>query len=383
MRKVSIKEMIRLEGIFTDKYYRLCELAQRYVVSLVHGIFRQTGMLQRLTDDYNTAEGLVSALELERQSIVSIRWMLDFLAMNGLLEKKSAGYKLILSPEIESATDIEKSMLELDSGISSFLNLTRKVFDQYPDFFRGRRGIDVVFLGNGIELWNDYFSDNNGLHRVCDHLGAECLIQWLDGRREQVLLELGAGCGSAASGFLKNLKYEGRHGLIKDYILSDISPTLLRMGLERAQAAARESAVSLERKKLDFDKEFSVQGIARNSIDVIYGVNSLHITKNILFTLRQILDSLKKGGMLLISESVRSPENRFLFQEGIFNILDGYRNVELEGEARPNAGFLSTDNWVGLFNAAGFDAIEVIDEAGTGGRRPPRRSVAAIKGIKP
>jgi SAM-dependent methyltransferase len=128
------------------------------------------------------------------------------------------------------------------------------------------------------------------------------------------------------------------------------------------------------------------QGIAENGIDVVYGVNTLHVAKNLVSALKNIYQVIKPGGAVILSEYCRPNQNYLLLQEFIFCLLDNYVEVELDDNLRPVPGFLDYPHWKLNLEAAGFKKVQAIFN--TDGNYPPdlRTKVniiaAVIKGEK-
>jgi SAM-dependent methyltransferase len=113
-------------------------------------------------------------------------------------------------------------------------------------------------------------------------------------------------------------------------------------------------------KKLDFDKSLVSQGIKAEEIDIVYGVNALHVAKNLTRALRNIYEVISPGGMLIICEYCRPNINYLLLQEFIFCLLDNYVEVDLDENLRPTPGFLDYAHWRANLEAAGFTNIEAV-----------------------
>jgi SAM-dependent methyltransferase len=94
----------------------------------------------------------------------------------------------------------------------------------------------------------------------------------------------------------------------------------------------------------------------------VYGVNVLHVAKDLLFSLRQAGNALAPDGLLLISECIRPCLNQPMYPELVFQILDSFTEVDTHPEFRPNYGFLTADHWRNAFKRAGFEHTEVKPE---------------------
>ena len=101
------------------------------------------------------------------------------------------------------------------------------------------------------------------------------------------------------------------------------------------------------------------QVIADDKFDLVYGVNVLHVAKDLLFSLGQARDALAHDGWLVIGECVRPSLNQPIYAELMFQILDSFTDVTTDSEIRPNPGFLTSDQWRRAFTRAGLERVEV------------------------
>jgi polyketide synthase PksL len=115
----------------------------------------------------------------------------------------------------------------------------------------------------------------------------------------------------------------------------------------------------LEWTTVDLDLPWSAQGIAPGEFDLVYAVNVMHISKNLLFSLNEARSALAAGGWLVIGECVRPYDNQPMYPELMFQILDSFSNVETDPEIRPNPGFLTAEQWRRAFVRAGFMRTEI------------------------
>ena len=92
---------------------------------------------------------------------------------------------------------------------------------------------------------------------------------------------------------------------------------------------------------------------------------------------------LEPGGQLIVSECIRPRPADTLYPEFIFNLLETFRSPRLHPVHRPNGGFLTPEQWMGVLESAGFrdlrmlpDVIRIRDEF-------PGFYVAAIGATRP
>jgi len=387
---LSLEEKRIISNIFTEKYYKVTFFnGVPYVSHLVLDLFNKTGILGLLKKTYISADEIIVKLNFVPKAKFALEWMLLFLNQHNFLKKiENNG---VPQYYYESRCNIEPQkfftkIVKLDEGIIPSCNLIEYVIRECPNFFKGlKSGFEIVFASNKMALWRDYFSNNNSGYRVYNSLGAFGVLKWFLQKNKIKLLELGGGMGSASSLLIDELKQKNMLCRIGEYIFSDISPLFLRLGnIAVMNHAPQDFQYTL--KKIDFNTPLVEQDIKENDIDIVYGVNALHIAKNLIKTSKEIYKVIKPGGLLIISESVRTNPTDTLIQEIIFNLLDDYSNVELEPCLRTTPGFLPYEQWRKIFKTAGFKNIEII--LNTDGLNFDNNSriypklAAVIKGVK-
>ena len=214
-----------------------------------------------------------------------------------------------------------------------------------------------------MKLWNDYFNNRFSGYAVFNICGAYCLLKWFAQKERGSILELGGGTGGAAVKVFSAFRKADILHTIDKYVFSDVSPLFLRVGNRAFTDLYPETDDKVELKTLDFNKPFSAQKIHPGSFDAIYAVNALHVSYDLLASLKEIYTTLKEKGILVISELVRMSEEDVLPQEIIFTLLDSYYNVKTDSLLRRNFGFLTPEAWKRHFTMAGFNNIEMITNA--------------------
>jgi SAM-dependent methyltransferase len=250
--------------------------------------------------------------------------------------------------------------IELDKKIIPSVKLMDYVISEYPNFFKGlKNGLEILFSGDKAILWNEYFSNDNSGYNVYNSFGTLGILKWAFKRNNIRFLEIGGGTGGASSALIDKLKEKNMLSAMAEYIFSDVSPIFLRIGNKAIMSRVADD-FNYSLKRLDFDKPIVEQGIKENEVDVVYGVNTLHVAKNLISSLKNIYRIIKPGGVIILSEYCRPNQNYLLLQEFIFCLLDNYVNVDLDNNLRPTPGFLDYEHWKRNLEAAGFKNIEAI-----------------------
>src|SRR6266542_3844389 len=134
---------------------------------------------------------------------------------------------------------------------------------------------------------------------------------------------------------------------------------------------------------LDMNLPFEKQGVAPRSASLVYAVNTLHVARDLHFTLREIFEVLAPGGRLVVSECIRTTPAQAIYVEFIFNLMETFRSPVLHPTYRPNGGFLTPEQWRGAMDAAGFVEIAVLPDITAMRARFPDFNVGAVGATRP
>jgi SAM-dependent methyltransferase len=354
-----------LASLFDASYIRLHLLYDEFIFRLVLRTVAETG-LERATREPGTAQEIATRTGLEApQALVPLDWMLRLLAARGLLEElRDGGAPRYRSLRPFPALDPGPVILEqkrLDASWMPAYTLAETVARDYPAFLRGQvTGEEVLFSPRRLRLWIDYFSNDNGLYVVNNRLGALAVEQWLP-RPGGAILELGGGLGSGALALLERLEAAGRLGEIAEYRFTEFVPAFLRRG-EQALRARLPELLRATFGILDMNRAFGDQGVLPGSVSVVYAVNTLHVARDLDFTLGEILRALEPSGRLVLSECVRSHARQPIESEFVFNLTETFRSPQLNPLYRPSGGFLTPGQWKGAMEAAGFVDIRFLPD---------------------
>lgn len=361
-------------------------LYDEFILGLVLKVIRETGLESAIREG-GSAEVIAAREGLAvGQAVVPLDWMLRLLAARGVVEELAgeAIHEFRARgplPAGDLAAVREEQAQHDPSWMPSYI-LAETVAQDYPAFLRGDvPGEDVLFSPRRLRLWIDYFSNQNGLYAVNNHVGAAAVEQWLppDGG---VVVELGGGLGSGTIAVLDRLAAAGRLGAIREYRFTELVPAFLRRG-EQALRAHRPEGVPLRFDTLDINRPFDAQGVAPSSVTAVYAVNTLHVAQDLEFTLGQVLRTLRPGGWVIISECVRPYPRQAIYTEFIFNLVQTFRSPRLHPGYRPNGGFLTPEQWKGAIESAGFADTRFVPDITRIRQEVPEFAIGAIGAIRP
>src|SRR5213079_109847 len=248
--------------------------------------------------------------------------------------------------------------LTIDPANAATLNLLDYAASAYPAMATGQQSGDHNMFGpQGVPLWLNYFHNENLTYSVNNWVAAAAAADRLSARPTLRVLEIGAGTGSATEILLRLLGERGLLPRLERYVVTE--PNAYFRRCSQRKMVAQHPNLPLEWASLDLDFPWSAQGVASGEFDLVYAVNVMHISRNLLFSLNEARSALATGGWLVIGECVWSYDNQPIYPELMFQILDSFTNVETDPEVRPNPGFLTAEQWRRAFWRAGFSRTEI------------------------
>jgi SAM-dependent methyltransferase len=343
-------------AVFSERLYQSIELLERYSIELAVDLSRQLDLPDQL-GDWRSADELCRLQSFQPRFKFALQWMLERLVESGCAEARSNGqarsYHLchaLWQPDLKALRTIG---LNIDPANAATLDLLDHAASLYRAVASGQEDGDHNLLGpQGVPLWLNYFHNDNLTYAVNNWVGAVLAADRLSDGRALRILELGAGAGSACEILLQLLAERGLLTRIKRYLITE--PNAYFRRCSQRKMSARYPNLPLEWAALDVDSPWDTQGITPGEFDLVYAVNVMHISKNLLFSLNQARSTLATNGWLVIGECVRPYDNQPIYPELMFQILDSFTNVQIDPEVRPNPGFLTADQWRRAFSRAGF-----------------------------
>ncbi len=337
---------------------------ERYSIDLAIDLLGRLNVFERL-DQARSVRDLCHTLSFQTRFASTLSWLLERLVETGCIEVQKANadrsYRLRCSPWQPQRAELRAIALEIDGANASTLDLLDYAADLYPLVAAGKQnGEQGLFLPQGITLWLNYFHNNNLTYAVNNWLGAVVATDYLATRPKFRILEIGAGAGSGSEILLRCLDERGLLPRLDRYLITEPNAFFRRRG--QRQLSQQYLNLPLEWGILDMNLSWDTQGIARGEFDLVYGVNVLHVAKDLLFSLGQARGALAPAGCLIISECVRPYLDQPMYPELVFQILDSFTDVDTDSEFRPNPGFLTADHWRRAFSRAGFEHTEVKPE---------------------
>jgi polyketide synthase PksN len=348
-------------AIFSELLYQSMELMERYSIELAVDLLGQLKLVQQLAA-WRSVDELCGVLSFQPRFRIALQWILARLLESGCLQMRDDGairaYRLGNTPWKPDLNYLRALGLNIDPANAATLDLLDYAASTYPAVATGRQSGDHNLFGpQGIPLWLNYFHNENLTYAVNNWVGAAAAADRLSSRPTLRVLEIGAGTGSATEALLTLLGERGLLPRLERYVVTE--PNAYFRRCNQRKLTPQYPDLPLEWSTVDLDLPWSAQGIGSGEFDLVYAVNVMHVSKNLLFSLKEARSALATDGWLIIGECVRPYDNQPMYPELMFQILDSFTNVETDPEIRPNPGFLTAEQWRGAFLRGGFTRTEV------------------------
>jgi SAM-dependent methyltransferase len=252
----------------------------------------------------------------------------------------------------------------------------------YPAVARGEQsGEQCLFGPKGIALWLSYFHNANLSYAVNNWVGTVLAAQRIASRKTLRILEVGAGAGSATQALLSWLERDGLLSRIERYLVTEPNAFFRR----RAQRdlTTHYPDLPLEWGTLDINVPWQSQISPAGEFDLVFAVNVLHVSKDLLFSLKHAAGVLANEGWLVLGECVRPYPDQPIYPELMFQNLETFIDVQTDPEVRPRPGFLTPEQWRRAFAKCNLAHCEVAPDIEKIRDIYPHFFTAAIAGQKP
>jgi SAM-dependent methyltransferase len=344
-----------------ERIYHSIELMERYSVELAVQLLRELNVLDHIAN-WQSPNDICRALHFQSQFASPLGWLLERSVETGLVEAQSNGSESVYrSAKTEWQSDISGLRdrgTETDSGNSATFDLLDHAAAAYPAVAKGQQsGEQSLFGPKGIALWLNYFNNQNLTYAVNNWLAAAVAAERLSSLARIRILEIGAGAGSGSQALLTQLKQYDLLTRLERFVITEPN-AYFRRRIQRELTALYPNQ-SFEWSALDLDEPWSNQITPPGEFDLVFAVNVLHVSKDLLFSLSQAGSILAPGGWLVIGECVRPFANQTIYPELMFQNLESFSGVRTEPNVRPRHGFLTPEEWRNAFNRSGFEHCQI------------------------
>jgi acyl transferase domain-containing protein/acyl carrier protein/protein-L-isoaspartate O-methyltransferase len=306
----------------------LDRLSAVYIVRALN----QLGVEQRpgarfLAEDLNVVEDHQRLLER----------LLSILLEDGILRQANGLWEVARLPEDDP--NYAAWLMEQYPDYQAELTLLERCGPVLGSILRGETDpLNLLFPNGSVEMLERIYQDApfaRGFNTLVQQALADIASTWT-GDRPLRVLEIGAGTGSTTSYVLRALPQA-------DYVFTDVSPLFL-------ERAAEKFGPQLRYERLDIEQNPAEQGFSGQTFDVILAANVLHATRDVRESLTHVRQLLSPQGVLLLLEGT-APQR---WVDLTFGLTDGWWRFA-DTNIRPSYPLLTTDGWLEVLHAAGFE----------------------------
>lgn len=349
--------------VFSERLYQSIELLERYSVEMAVDLAHRLNVVNHLSQ-WRSVDDLCRLLSFQPSFKFALHWILERLVEIDCVEARtgnSRSYHLRHTPRQPDLENLRAVGLNIDPANAATLDLLDHAASLYPAVANGEQSGDHNLLGpQGVGLWLNYFQNDNLTYAVNNWVGATLAVDRLSARPTFRVLEVGAGPSSASEILLRLFDERGPLSRIERYLVTE--PNAFFRRCSQRKLSKQYPNLPIEWAALDLDLPWSTQGINVGEFDLVYAVNVMHISKDLLFSLNEARSALASDGWLVIGECLRPYLNQPIYPELMFQILESFTNVRIDPAIRPNPGFLTAGQWRRAFTRAGFQRAEVVPD---------------------
>ena len=287
-----------------------------------------------------TLESIAEKIGLAPRGGYLVRTLLAVLSEDGYLERSGEDW-IARRPFVEAR---DAGGPAADPAFEMIRRCRRGLFA----FLEGRRlGVEIIFPGER-ELWARLHHESvffAPYAELAAHAVGECLPPG------GAILEFGAGTGAGTEAVLRRIEA----CQIGEYAFTDLGETFLH------DAERRFRDLDFMRfERFDLNVPSCVEARFERRFDVVYGINVLHVARDLSRAVSSLARFLKPGGRLIVGEGGRPDWSKIWRIDLIFGFLDGWWDVEVDPTFRPEPGFLRSAAWIRLFRHCGLANVGVL-----------------------
>jgi SAM-dependent methyltransferase len=350
-------------ALLDEESFRCCELTDRYATEVARDLAVRLGISAPLAlgatiDELVARGGFVESFRPALEAL--LRRLVDA----GDVERSfddGERYRTTRPITAIEREPLRAFALRVEPRSAPTFDLLDTAADAYPAVARGETsGEQELFAAGRIQLWLDYFSNDNPGYVLNNRLAAFAAANRIEAVQSPRVLEIGAGAGSATRALLAELARRGRLDELPLYDFTEPSPFFRRRGERELRALHPD--LPLRVRSLDIDRPLAAQGFEPGSYDLVFGVNVLHVAQRLDWTLRELGALLAPRGWLVGGECLRPYDGQSVPADLVFQLLTSFTGVATDPQTRPRHGFLEAASWRRAFDAAGFGRVEIVPD---------------------
>jgi len=350
--------------LFTNEIIEAAALLQQALDVHLLNIYRRLNLTEHL-QDATTPEQLAAILGYVDSASITLDAVLERLtARFDFITKSSSGDSFAFR-QTAALPDAPVKLVELREKISAigeeylatleFLQFGDEKFEfslrDDPDF------LDRILSGREPEFEDLWFRATNvdplqNVHGIMGAAAIDALFEKGD------ILEIGGGTGNGIRNLFRHFAKKSEMHRVERYLFTDISQKFIMSSRKEIRTDYPDTVTDW--RFADLNVPLAEQKIPPNSIDLIYAVNAAHVAKDIVSFLKSCKETLRPDGRVLFAERIRLAARDMAPRELALNLSIYHRTAAIRNSTyRPMHCYLSPDNWLKVFEEAGFKEGEI------------------------
>lgn len=364
-----IKAMLEdAKSVCPEKWELIRDYFQKACFAISVDVVIKTFYLFQKKNDTETFESIDKKIGINEPAKYVFRRMLDILVEEDVLKEENGQYTCMdPDPDIWGGAEIlVEAVRKIPEEGAAFQWLARGADGLYR-FITGKISGEEAMFGpwSDFALVEDvYFTSK--VYGFWSKLAGKVVQRLIDTQFENKIsvLEIGAGTGNGTFELLRNVDKPEQK--IEKYIFTDIYRRLVKKSSKKFT-----DYDFMEFKTLDVTKPLEEQDVQENSADLLFAVNVMHATNDILQACKTMATLVKDSGFVVLGEISPPKTGLYRYMELTFGLLSSYNQYD-DKDLRPNSPILRPEQWINYFKKAGFkDAIaipgDLIENSNTGG----------------
>lgn len=337
-----------IDNLDIDEYTKILKLKSDYGLSFILKFLIK--MVSFDDKNYFVLEDIENGVDInEKYKWVIKYWVQSLLEHKLLIEKEK---KLYINKEVINKYETEILFKELNKiwqpklEASETIDYIKLNGENLKGILKGETDPVGLLYYKGSDIFQRaLYVDNimaEYLNRCISNIVKNFIENSNTGRKIKIL-EIGAGIGATTEQIIKSIE-----GHDYEYYFTDVSKYFFPKAKKMFYGNEK-----IKFKEFDMDKNFLEQGIMQNSYDIIISSYVLENAKKIKYTLENIKRMIVPGGIMLSSLPVQEDPWLLMSQSLMMS--------KPEDDLRNKRLFLSSKEWLELFNESDGDTVAISD----------------------
>ncbi|HLO02096.1 MAG TPA: class I SAM-dependent methyltransferase [Symbiobacteriaceae bacterium] len=330
-----------------------------YCTRVICRLFATLGLYQKPGEALSVEQAIAAGGLHAPATAVPLAFMCMWLASRGFLQKTECDGVLSYTPEralpVPDLDELDRHPIAQRCWAAC--RLIRRVVDVSPPIFRGEGSDLQLYAPETISDWEGYFA--HPAMQVPALFNALYIYRELQRFDRPVrIMELGAGSAVASRILYEFLRAKGELHRVEAFHITDLAEPFVDSS-RKAVEAAFGPRPEFTFYKFDMNGELADQGLEPGTMDIIFGMNSMHYMSDWRTQFPILRDLLRPGGFLSIVGVLRKQVELPIHIELAGAPFAAYWDLATIPDIRPGFGIMPPQETAIGLARYGFDETEI------------------------